>query len=53
LRESIAVMSQPRAPPLPPKLPPCGCAMKRTLFDGRLCVTARASAMWNCDWKLP
>ena len=28
-------------------------ATSRTLFGGRLKTAPRASAMWNCDWKLP
>ena len=35
LRDSRAVMSVPRAPPLPPKLPPWGWLIRRTLFGGK------------------
>ena len=52
-RESIAVMSVPRPPPLPPKLPPCGWLIRRTLFVGRPNVPALPSAMKDWAWKLP
>ncbi len=42
LRDSSTVMSVPRVPPLPPKLPPWGWAIMRTLLDGRPRAAARA-----------
>jgi hypothetical protein len=46
-------MSVPRPPPFPPKLPPWGWPIIRTLLEGSPKVAARPRAMWAGDWKAP